>query len=65
MVLLSTKKHIPIHSIAIVFLLLTIPFVLWSQDKVLDHPDFAIWNRVQNVKVSDNGAWVGYQLTPG
>ncbi len=36
-----------------------------AQDKVLDHPDFAIWNRIQNASVSDNGAFVGYQLTPG
>ena len=33
--------------------------------KVLDHTEFAIWKRVTQTKISNNGDWIVYQLSPG
>ena len=32
--------------------------------KQLAHEDFAIWNTIRNVQISDNGQWVTYTLEP-
>ena len=36
-----------------------------AQKKVLDHEDFAIWNRITSVSVSDDGHWVTWRTVPG
>lgn len=51
------------------------PFTLVAQEakspmsrtavkKQLDHEDFAIWNTIRNVQISDNGQWIIYVLEP-
>ncbi|MDX1407352.1 MAG: hypothetical protein R3330_04445, partial [Saprospiraceae bacterium] len=38
---------------------------LSAQKKMLDHPDFAIWNTGRNYLVSPDGQWVSYEIVPG
>lgn len=45
------------------FLLLTIS--TFSQKKVLDHSDYEKWNTIQNSTISNNGAYVLYELEKG
>ncbi|NNE25776.1 MAG: hypothetical protein HKN09_02935, partial [Saprospiraceae bacterium] len=51
--------------ILIIQLALIIPFCVHSQSKVMDPSVYDIWNRIENVKISANGDWVAYQITPG
>ena len=37
----------------------------FAQKKVLDHPDFEIWNRIQNQSISNDGAFIMYSLEKG
>ena len=52
---------------ALASLLLVIETVsLGGQEKrPLDHADYDIWNRIQNVAVSSDGLWLAYRLVPG
>ena len=36
-----------------------------QQKRSLDHADYDIWNRIQNVAVSSDGLWLAYRLVPG
>ncbi|SVC91511.1 uncharacterized protein METZ01_LOCUS344365, partial [marine metagenome] len=36
-----------------------------QQKRALDHADYDIWNRIQNVTVSSDGLWLAYRLVPG
>jgi hypothetical protein len=45
------------------FLLLT--FTAIAQKKVLDHPDFEIWNTIKNQSLSNNGKYIMYSLEKG
>ena len=36
-----------------------------QQKRALDHADYDIWNRIQNVAVSSDGLWLAYRLVPG
>ncbi len=33
--------------------------------KTLDHPDFDLWNTIENTQLSNDGRWVVYELKPG
>jgi hypothetical protein len=37
----------------------------FAQKKVLDHPDFEIWNSIQNQSISNDGAFIMYSLEKG
>lgn len=37
----------------------------YAQKKVLDHPDFDIWNRIQNSSISNDGKFIMYSLQKG
>ena len=47
----------------LIFLITTISG--FAQKKVLDHPDFDIWNRVQNSSISNDGKFIMYSLQKG
>jgi dipeptidyl aminopeptidase/acylaminoacyl peptidase len=36
-----------------------------AQKRPLDHDAYDRWNRIQSPQLSDDGAWLGYVLTPG
>ncbi|MCH2464608.1 MAG: hypothetical protein MK237_01725, partial [Gemmatimonadetes bacterium] len=36
-----------------------------QQKRPLDHADYDVWNRLQNVAVSSDGLWLAYRLVPG
>ena len=36
-----------------------------QQKRPLDHVDYDVWNRLQNVAVSSDGLWLAYRLVPG
>ena len=36
-----------------------------QQKRALDHADYDIWNRIQNIAVSSDGLWLAYRLVPG
>ena len=38
---------------------------LEAQTRPLDHADYDIWHRIQNQRLSPDGRYVTYQLTPG
>lgn len=46
-------------------LLFLIAFSVNAQKKVLDHPDFEIWNTIRNQSISNNGKHVMYSLEKG
>jgi dipeptidyl aminopeptidase/acylaminoacyl peptidase len=48
-------------------LVFTLPAMLAvaQSKRQLDHPDFAIWKRIENTRISNNGAWVAYDIVPG
>ncbi len=51
---------------SIIFIILFHHFVFaQSSKKPLDHSTYDIWNTIQNVRVTNNGDWVIYQLQPG
>ena len=51
---------------SIITLLLTVAVSLtFGQKKVLDHPDFEIWNTIQGRTISGNGDFVMYSLERG
>lgn len=39
--------------------------LLEAQQRPLDHADYDLWNRIQNQRLSPDGRYVTYQLTPG
>ena len=39
----------------ICFIVLLSSFNVFSQKKILDHPDFEIWNRIRSPKISAEG----------
>lgn len=51
--------------IAVTTLLLCISIACFGQKKVLDHPDFEIWNTIQNQTISRDGDFVMYSLEKG
>ena len=46
-------------------LLFLIAFNVSAQKKVLDHPDFEIWNTIKSQSISNNGKYVMYSLERG
>ena len=46
-------------------LLLLVAFTAIAQKKVLDHPDFEIWNTIKNQSLSNNGKYIMYSLEKG
>jgi len=46
-------------------LLLFLTLISFSQKKVLDHPDFEIWNSIKNESISPNGSFIMYSLEKG
>ena len=46
-------------------LLLLVVFTATAQKKVLDHPDFEIWNTIKNQSLSNNGKYIMYSLEKG
>jgi len=45
---------------------LVISSALYSQgNKKMDPTVYETWNRITNTQISDNGDWIGYNLTPG
>lgn len=51
-------------NIVVLFLLL-LSFPLSSQKKVLDHPDFELWNSIKGASIAPNGQYVLYSLEKG
>jgi len=50
--------------VAFLLLIRTIP--LGGQERrPLQHADYDIWNRIQNVSVSSDGSWLAYRIVPG
>jgi len=47
------------------FLCLLVSTAAFGQKKVLDHPDFEIWNTIQNQRISNNGKYIMYSLERG
>jgi len=46
-------------------ILLLVSFTAFGQKKILDHPDFDIWNTIQNQSISRNGDFIMYSLEKG
>ncbi len=46
-------------------LLLLLAFTVTAQKKVLDHPDFEIWNTIRSQSLSNNGKYILYSLEKG
>lgn len=46
-------------------LLLFLSLIAFGQKKILDHPDFDIWNTIQNESISRNGNFMMYSLEKG
>ncbi|AXT18845.1 S9 family peptidase [Flavobacteriaceae bacterium AU392] len=46
-------------------LLILFSIVVIAQKKVLDHPDFEIWNTIQNRTISNDGDYIMYALEKG
>ena len=46
-------------------LLLLVAFTTTAQKKVLDHPDFEIWNTIKSQSISNNGKYILYALEKG
>ena len=44
---------------------LFISFTAFGQKKVLDHPDFEIWNTIQGQRISRDGQLIIYSLEKG
>ena len=47
------------------YLLIFLSLNLLGQKKILDHPDFDIWNSIQRSNISSNGDYVIYSLVKG
>ena len=47
------------------YLLVFLSLNLSGQKKILDHPDFDIWNSIQRSNISSNGDYVIYSLVKG
>ena len=47
------------------YLLVFLSLNLLGQKKILDHPDFDIWNSIQRSNISSNGDYVIYSLVKG
>ena len=63
---LATKLSSQAMRISILFLIASFAFSSsFAQKKVLDHPDFEIWNTIQNQKISSDGNYVMYSLEKG
>ena len=50
---------------SILSLLLLFSFSSYGQKKILDHPDFDIWNTIQNRSISRDGNFIMYSLEKG
>ena len=46
-------------------ILLCIGVNTYAQKKILDHPDFEIWNTIKSQSISSNGNYVMYSLEKG
>ena len=49
----------------IYLILLLITVNSFAQKKILDHPDFEIWNTIQGQTISPNGKFMLYSLEKG
>ena len=49
----------------LVSLALLISLTAFGQKKVLDHPDFDIWNRIQGSSIANDGKFIMYSLQKG
>ena len=47
------------------YLLILMSINLFGQKKVLDHPDFDIWNSIQRSNISSNGDYIIYSVVKG
>jgi dipeptidyl aminopeptidase/acylaminoacyl peptidase len=52
---------------ALLFLFIHLPYFIFAQSnkETLDHSTYDIWNTIQNVRITNDGNWVAYQLQPG
>ena len=58
-------KHLrPVAFLAVVLALVG-PITAEAQKRPLDHSDYDLWNRIQNQRLTPDGRFVTYQLTPG
>ncbi|MFM7596098.1 MAG: alpha/beta hydrolase family protein [Flavobacteriales bacterium] len=39
-------------------------FTMYGQKQVIDHHAYARWNRIEKVKISNQGAWLTYEVQP-
>ena len=51
--------------LALALFALLVPTRSEAQKRPLDHADYDLWNRIQNPRLSPDGRFVTYQLTPG
>jgi len=47
------------------FALMLISISTFSQKKILDHPDFDIWNKIVNQEISSEGNFIMYSIEKG
>ena len=47
------------------FALMLISISAFSQKKILDHPDFDIWNKIVNQEISSKGNFIMYSIEKG
>jgi hypothetical protein len=53
------------NSILYALLFILISTVSFGQKKILDHPDFDLWKSITESKISPDGKFIVYHLTPG
>lgn len=51
--------------ITFILILVTNVIVAQSHKKPLDHSTYDIWNTIRNVRITNDGKWITYQLEPG
>ena len=56
---------IAIQTLAFLFIIAGAASLEAQQKRLLDHADYDIWNRIQDVTVSSDGLWLSYRLVPG
>lgn len=49
----------------LLLLLLCVSFYTYGQKKVLDHPDFELWNTIEGERISRDGKYIIYSLEKG
>lgn len=57
--------YITMRNLLLTLTLLCLTSLAFGQKKILDHPDFDIWNTIENPRISRNGELIMYSLEKG